>query len=144
MTNSPCVAFVLCSAHGPARHAKPWAGQADSSRLIRPYILYGNNMCCLLTRNGSRVGSAIAGATRIRKTGGNRSGSTGSRWSRSGPVHEPVRFPPSHLKTVPKNSQAWLTSRFDRFTGRFLLNRGNRSSTVLLTLGATSRTQPLV
>jgi hypothetical protein len=141
MTNSPCVAFVLCSAHGPARHAKPWAGQADLSRLIRPYILYGNNMCCLLTRNGSRVGSAIAGATRVRKTGGNRSGSTGSRWNRSGPVHEPSG---SHLKTVPINSQARLTSRFDRFTGRFLLNRGNRSSTVLLTLGATSRTQPLV
>jgi hypothetical protein len=33
---------------------------------------------------------------RVRKTGGNRSGSTGSRWNRSGPVHEPVRFPPQN------------------------------------------------
>jgi hypothetical protein len=27
---------------------------------------------------------------RVRKTGGNRAGSAGSRWNRSGPVHEPV------------------------------------------------------
>jgi hypothetical protein len=33
---------------------------------------------------------------RVRKTGGNRSGSTGSRWNRSGSVHEPVRFPPQN------------------------------------------------
>jgi hypothetical protein len=37
-----------------------------------------------------------AAGTRVRKTGGNRSGSTGSRWNRSGPVHEPVRFPPKN------------------------------------------------
>jgi hypothetical protein len=30
----------------------------------------------------------------VRKTGGNRSGSAGSWWNRSGSVHEPVRFPP--------------------------------------------------
>jgi hypothetical protein len=36
---------------------------------------------------------------RVRKNGGNRSGSTDSQWKRSGPVHEPVRFPP---QTVPK------------------------------------------
>jgi hypothetical protein len=34
--------------------------------------------------------------SRVRKTGGNRSGSTGSRWNRSSPVHEPVRFPPKN------------------------------------------------
>jgi hypothetical protein len=34
--------------------------------------------------------------SRVRKTGGNRSGSTGSRWNRSGPVHEPVRSPPQN------------------------------------------------
>jgi hypothetical protein len=28
--------------------------------------------------------------TRVSKTGGNRAGLTGSRWNRSGPVHEPV------------------------------------------------------
>jgi hypothetical protein len=38
--------------------------------------------------------SPPAPVVRVRKTGGNRSGSTGSRWNRSGPVHEPVRFPP--------------------------------------------------
>jgi hypothetical protein len=34
--------------------------------------------------------------SRVRETGGNRSGSTGSRWNRSGLVHEPVRFPPKN------------------------------------------------
>jgi hypothetical protein len=34
--------------------------------------------------------------TRVRKTGGNRFSSTDSRWNRSGPVHEPVRFPPQN------------------------------------------------
>jgi hypothetical protein len=44
----------------------------------------------------NRGGSRPLVETRVRKTGGNRSGSTGSRWNRSGPVHEPVRFPPQN------------------------------------------------
>jgi hypothetical protein len=55
-------------------------------------------------------------ACRVRKTGGNRSSSAGSRWNRSGLVHEPVRFPP---QTVTKIFEPQWTGRFDRFTGRF-------------------------
>jgi hypothetical protein len=40
----------------------------------------------------------------------------------------------SHLQTVPKIFTHQQTGRFDRFTGSFLLNSGNRPSTVLLTL----------
>jgi hypothetical protein len=73
----------------------------------------------------------IMGVTRVRKTGGNR----------SGPVHEPVRFPPQNraykfVRTVnrpvsPVNHPVFFI-------------RGNRSAAVLLTLGVTPTlgTQP--
>jgi hypothetical protein len=54
----------------------------------------------------------------------NRSGSTGSRWNRSGPVHEPVRFPPQNC-----------VYKFVRTVNRSVfLIRGNCSLAVLLTL----------
>jgi hypothetical protein len=61
--------------------------------------------------------------TRVCKTGGNRSGSTDSRWNRSGLVHEPVRFPPNKpcLKFLNLNEPAGLTGLPAGF-----LNRGNR------------------
>jgi hypothetical protein len=40
----------------------------------------------------------------------------------------------SHLQTVPKIFTHQQAGRFDQFTGRFLLNRGNWPSTVLFTL----------
>jgi hypothetical protein len=46
---------------------------------------------------------AAAPETRVRKTGGNRSGSTGSRWNRSGPY---TNRSDSYPKTVPINSRA--------------------------------------
>jgi hypothetical protein len=55
-----------------------------------------------------------AAGTRVRKTGGNRSGSTGSRWNRSGPVHEPVRFPPKNRAykfAIPVNRPVFADSR---------------------------------
>jgi hypothetical protein len=77
--------------------------------------------------------------TRIRKTGGNRSSLTGSRWNRSVPVHEPVRFPP---KTVPNIFNPQRTGRFDRYTGRFFWTVGTGPPTVLLTLLRTPLESP--
>jgi hypothetical protein len=60
------------------------------------------------------VGEAVV--TRVRKTGGNRSGSAGSQWNR------PARYTNrsgSHLQTMPSIFNLQRTGRFDRFTGRF-------------------------
>jgi hypothetical protein len=55
-----------------------------------------------------------SGWSRVRKTGGNQSGSTSSRWNRSGPVHEPVRFPPKNRAykfAIPVNRPVFADSR---------------------------------
>jgi hypothetical protein len=61
---------------------------------------------------------------RVPRTVGNRTGSTGNRPNRSGPVHKSVLFP------VPNRAYIIFyphrTSRFHRFTGRFFFIRGNR------------------
>jgi hypothetical protein len=67
---------------------------------------------------------------RVRKTGGNRSGSTGSRWNRSGPVHEPVRFPPKNRAykfAIPVNRSVFADSR-KPLTGGFVNLASSRSS----------------
>jgi hypothetical protein len=74
------------------------------------------------------------GTARVRKTGGNRSGSTGSRWNRSGPVHEPVRFPPLNRAY---NFYLLVNQPFDRFTDRYFWTVGTGPPTVRLTLGTT-------
>jgi hypothetical protein len=60
---------------------------------------------------------------RVRKTGGNRFGSAGSRWNGSGPVHDRSG---SHLQAVPNIFNPQRTGQFDRLTDRFFLSRGNR------------------
>jgi hypothetical protein len=81
-----------------------------------------DSSCTQLGSNPSSTHAPVASrldnsaSTRVRKTGGNRSSSAGSRWNRSGLVHEPVRFPP---QTVTKIFEPQWTGRFDRFTGRF-------------------------
>jgi hypothetical protein len=59
-------------------------------------------------------------STRVPRTVGNRTGSAGSRWNRSG----------SQSQTVPIFFYPHRTGRFHRFTGRFFLVRGNHSGAV--------------
>jgi hypothetical protein len=63
------------------RRTRPWHNRG---------ALAGHDMCSMACDGASMVGA------RVRKTGGNRSGSTGSWWNLVGPVHEPVRFPPQN------------------------------------------------
>jgi hypothetical protein len=61
---------------------------------------------------------------RVDETVGNRTGSAGSRWNRSGPVHEPVRFPlinRAYIFLTPANRPVSPVYR------PVFLNRGNRS-----------------
>jgi hypothetical protein len=55
-------------------------------------------------------------ASRVPRTVGNRTSWAGSRWNRSGPVHEPVQFP---VPNRAYNFYPHRTGRFHWFTGRF-------------------------
>jgi hypothetical protein len=83
-------------------------------------------------RRVSRVPSCVC--TRVNQTVGNRTGSAGSRWNRSGPVHEPVRFPLTNRDCIflPTANQPVLPVYRPVF-----LNRGNRPAAVWLTLVCT-------
>jgi hypothetical protein len=56
-------------------------------------VHYSTKRCLLQRPTRSNHQTATP---RVRKNGGNRSDSTGSRWNRSGPVHELVWFPPQN------------------------------------------------
>jgi hypothetical protein len=70
--------------------------------------------------------------TGVRKTGGNQSGSTGSRWNRSGPVHEPVRFPPQNRAYKFASPVNWPVSPANRHGFYFY---GNQSKSGLVNPG---------
>jgi hypothetical protein len=104
-----------------------------TSLLVAPIIVRSGSGCftvltfmqsVLKRRSNSPLGGCRQGKgflvfrgrdlIRVRKTGGNRSGSTGSRWNRSGPVHEPVRFPPKNRAykfAIPVNRPVFADSR---------------------------------
>jgi hypothetical protein len=65
------------------------------------------------TRSGSS-GRRNMVICRVLRTVGNWTGSAGSRWNWSGPVHEPVRFP------IPNRAYIFYSHQTgNRFTGRF-------------------------